>query len=1025
MKFRLNPILVSCGILFATFTRAIAASAKLQYDRDIQPILANNCYACHGPDAGARKAGLRLDLPQSALRTDNPVIVPGKSSASELIKRILSTDADEVMPPPASHRTLTAPQQAQLKRWIDEGAVWGKHWAFEAPRRPALPPVRHAAWVKNPIDRFVLAKLEQNGLAPSPEAPKTTLIRRVTLDLTGLPPTPAETAAFLADTAPDAYGKVVDRLLKSPRYGERMVWEWLEAARYADTNGYQGDPTRAMYYWRDWVIDALNNNKPFDEFTTEQLAGDLMPNPTQAQLVATGFHRNHMINGEGGRIPEESRVDYVRDRVETTSTVWMGLTLQCARCHDHKFDPLTQRDYYQVSAYFNSVDETGANDAGGFANPVLSLASPAQSQQLTALRKVEHDTQQKRDAVEQAVRADQTAWEQSIFGTDGKVVEPTWQALTPTELKSEQGTALEKQPDGGVLAKGPSPEKDNYTIGLAALPGAITGLKLEALSDNALVIHGPGRADNGNFVLTELQLLLNDKAVDLTAVNADIEQQGYALAGALDGKPETGWAIMPSFGQTHTAIFALPTPITAHGAHLACKLMFQFGRQHTLGHFRLYATTTPAVLLRPLPTEISAILMMPTAARSEAEKNKLADYHRDNDPQFALAKKRLEAAQGERQALENSIPRTMVMRDRDKPRDTFILTRGVYDKPGAKVSPGVPAVLPALPTDAPSNRLALARWLVSPANPLTARVTVNRYWQSLFGIGLVKTVDDFGVQGEKPSHPELLDWLATEFMQPIVSQPSVANASHNAWNVKHIMRLIVTSATYRQASKTPPSLAERDPENRLLARGPRYRLPSWMIRDQALAASGLLVEQLGGAPVKGYQPAGIWEDATFGTIHYEQEHGTALYRRSLYQFWRRIVGPTVFFDVGNRQSCQVKINRTNTPLQALVTLNDVTYVEAARALAQRLLREQTAPAPRITMAYRLILARQPSPQETAVLTATLAKLHDQFAANPEAAQKLLRVGEAPRDEKLNVVEHASYTALCNIIFNLDETLTKE
>ncbi|MBV9865557.1 MAG: PSD1 domain-containing protein [Abitibacteriaceae bacterium] len=1004
----------------------LKATSKLLYSRDIQPILSDKCYTCHGPDAAARKAGLRLDQAQSALRKENPVIVPGNSSVSELVKRITAQDPDEKMPPPTSHRTLTPQQIAQLKQWIDEGAVWGKHWSFEPPQRAALPAVKNKTWARNPIDRFVLAKLEQSGLTPSPEASKETLIRRVTLDLTGLPPTPQETAAFLADHAPDAYEKVVDGLLQSPRFGERMVWEWLEAARYADTNGYQGDPTRPMYYWRDWVINALNRNMPYDQFTVEQLAGDLLPNPTRDQLIATGFHRNHMINGEGGRIPEESRVDYVRDRVETTSTVWMGLTLQCARCHDHKFDPLTQRDYYQVSAYFNSVDETGANDAGGLANPVLSMPSPEQTQRLEALRVVERDTKQQRDAAEKAVGERQAQWEQSLLGPDGKLLEPTWQPLTPDNLQSEQGTQLEKLEDSSVLAKGKSPDKDNYTLNLNPILGSITGFKLEVLPDASFVNKGPGRADNGNFVLNEFQVRLNDKPIDLVAVNADFEQQGWPLAGAVDGKPETGWAIMPSFGQTHTAIFQVREPVAGDTARLSCKLMFQFGRQHTLGHFKLYATTAPPELLHPLPAEIRAILLKARDARSDAEKIKLTEYHRDNDPQVADAKKRCEDAQREREAFENSIPRTMVMRDRAQPRDTFILIRGAYDKYGEKVTPGVPAVLPALPEGAPPNRLALARWLVSPSNPLTARVTVNRYWQSLFGTGIVKTVDDFGVQGEKPSHPELLDWLACEFMQPTVAQPTVANAlPNNAWNLKHILRLMVTSATYRQSSKTPSGLAERDPENRLLAHGPRYRLPSWMIRDQALAASGLLVEKLGGPPVKGYQPPGIWEDATFGIIRYEPDHGAALYRRSLYQFWRRIVGPTEFFDVGNRQTCQVKINRTNTPLQALVTLNDVTYVEAARVLAQRVMQEATTPAARIALAYQLLVARQPSKAETAVLMSALKKFHAQFAKDPASAKKLLSMGESPRDEHLDVVEHAAYTALSNVILNLDETLTKE
>ncbi len=1007
--------------LLALLFPFVARAEPVKFSRDVLPILSDTCFSCHGPDAKARKAGLRLDQKESALA--DGIIVPGKSADSELIKRITSTDPDAVMPPPKSLRKLTPAQIETLKRWVDEGAPWGKHWAFEAPQRPNLPAVKNDAWAKNPIDRFVLARLERDGLAPSPAAARETLMRRVTLDLTGLPPTPDEVKSFVADRAPDAYEKVVDRLLASPRFGERMVWEWLDAARYADTNGYQGDPTRAMHYWRDEVMEALNRNQPFDQFTLEQIAGDLLPAPTQAQLIATGFHRNHMINGEGGRIAEESRVDYVQDRVETTGTVWLGLTVSCARCHDHKFDPVSQRDYYGLYAYFNSIDESGGNDAGGLANPILSLASPEQKQRLAELRATERETQKQRDEGERQLRDRQAAWEQTLRGDDGKSLEPAWQPLLLEELTSAQGTALVKLDDGSVLAQGPSPDKDDYNFIVKAPPGALTGIKLEVLPHDSLVNKGPGRADNGNFVLSELEVRADGKPIEMSAVKADFEQQGWALSGAVDGKPGGGWAVMPAFGTPHTAILRVLAPV-ADAQTLTIKLHFQFGRQHTLGRFKVYATASPAALLRPMPDDVCAILQKPEGARSDAEKKKLAEFHREGDANFAAFKKRADEAKGEREAFEKTIPRTMVMRDRAAPRDSFILLRGQYDKYGDKITPGVPAVLSPLPEGAPPNRLALARWLVASDNPLTGRVTVNRWWQSLFGTGLVKTADDFGVQGERPSHPDLLDWLACEFMQPTVSQPSVANAS-NAWNVKHILRLIVTSATYRQSSKVPPGMAERDPENRLLARGPRYRLPSWMIRDQALFASGLLVEKRGGPPVKGYQPAGVWEEATFDTIRYQQDHGEALYRRSLYQFWRRIVGPTVFFDVANRQTCQVKIARTNTPLHSLVTLNDVTYVEASRALAERAMKAADTPEARLDLIYRLVLARRPTSAEKPILLATLDKLRAQFQQSPDAAKKLLAIGESKRDESLDPAMHAAYAALCNMVFNLDEALSKE
>ena len=805
--------------------------------------------------------------------------------------------------------------------------------------------------------------------------------------------------------------KSLTAYLASPRFGERMVWDWLDAARYADTNGYQGDPTRSMYYWRDWAIDALNSNKPFDQFTVEQIAGDLLPNPTQAQLIATGFNRNHMINGEGGRIAEESRVDYVNDRAETTGTVWLGLTVGCAKCHDHKFDPISQKDYYSLYAYFNSIDESGANDAGGLANPLLSLATDEQKTKLAELRESENSANKARDAFEKSLRDKQTDWENSLRDADGKFATPTWESVAPQTLQSATGTELKKLDDDSVLATGNSPDKDDYTLTFAAPKGVLTGLKIEALPEDSFINKGPGRADNGNFVLNEIELLAEGQKINLDALAADFEQQGWAISGASDGKIESGWAVMPNFGKPLSAVFAV-----RNGAELASpltiKLRFQFGRQHTLGHFRLSFTTAPSALLRPLPADIRAVLEKSADKRSDAEKKKLFEFARDGDTQFLAAKNSADNARNARDNFEKSLPRTMIMRDRDKPRDSFILVRGQYDKYGDKVEPNVPASLSALPEGAPQNRLALAKWLVSKENPLTARVTVNRFWQTIFGVGLVKTSEDFGVQGERPSHPDLLDWLAVEFQE-------------SGWDVKHIIRLMVTSATYKQSSKTPKGLAERDPENRLLAHGPRYRMPSWMIRDAALFAGGLLVEKRGGAPVKGYQPPGVWEDASFGTITYQQDKGEALYRRSLYQFWRRIVGPTVFFDTASRQTCTVRVGRTNTPLQSLITFNDITYVEAARALAERAMQQSDTPQARLETIYRLLLARKPTAKEQQILLSALEKLRADFAKNPEAAKKLLATGESPRDEKLDATEHASWTALCNMIMNLDETLTKE
>jgi len=834
-----------CTLVFAGFyvvlmTHPAAAQSftarpqsKVQFNRDILPILSDNCFRCHGPDPKARKAKLRLDTKEGAMRLREPVIVPGSSAQSELARRITRKEATEVMPPPKSDRKLTPRQIATLKQWIDEGAEWGKHWAFEGLHRPALPHVRNQGWPKNPIDHFVLARLEQEGLSPSQEATRASLIRRVSLDLTGLPPTPAEVDAFVSDFSPNAYEKVVDRLLASPRYGERMAWEWLEAARYADSNGYQGDGERTMWPWRDWVITAYNHNLPFDRFTAWQLAGDLCASSTPEQKLATGFCRNHMINGEGGRIPDENRVDYVMDMAETTGTIWLGLTFNCCRCHDHKFDPLTQREYYSLFAFFNQTPVTGEGD-----NP---------------------------------------------------------QTKPALELATKSETA-----------------------------------RLEELT----------------------------RATSLAA--KDVAELELKLFPRPPGKP---------------------------------------------------VSDAPSVA--SLKAEILALLKIPADKRTRSQLSQLESNWGSAQPGYAAKLKKLHAAVDAQGSFSRSIPRVMVMEDLPKARDTFVLVKGIYNKPAEKVSAAVPAILPPFPADAPRNRLGLARWLVSPDNPLTARVTVNRCWQQFFGTGLVKTPEDFGVQGERPSHPDLLDWLATDFVS-------------SGWDVKALHKRIAMSATYRQSSRTTPALTERDPQNRRLARGPRYRLPSWMIRDQALAASGLRVEKIGGKPVKPYQPAGIWEEATFGIKRYEQDKGAALYRRSIYTFWRRIVGPTMLFDVSPRQTCVVKPTRTNTPLQALTTLNDVGYVEAARALAERVLKTAgAAPEARVELAFRLVLARQPTAEERQVLLDSVRRLQREFGANTADAKKLLQTGDSKRDETLDPVEHAAYTALCSAILNTDEALSKE
>jgi hypothetical protein len=831
---------LSAGFLlagWAAFASGLnAVTEPVQFRKDILPILSDHCFQCHGPDEKARKARLRLDTREGAFQVKEgiAVIAPGESHKSDLYLRVASSDADEIMPPPSLKRPLSGAQLELLKQWIDQGASWGEHWAFEKVN-PVSPPIpdRFGERVRNPIDSFIFQRLHLEGLAPSEEAPKATLIRRLALDLTGLPPTPSEVESFLADASSLAYEKRVDYYLSSPAFGERMAWEWLDAARYADSNGYQGDAERTMWPWRDWVVEAFNRNLPYDQFTVWQLAGDLLPEATLEQALATGFSRNHMINGEGGRIAEENRVDYVMDMAETMGTVWLGLTLNCSRCHDHKYDPLTQEDYYRLYAYFNQTPVTGG---GGDPQSAPNLELPTAGQE-NALR-------QAREKVRRA-------------GLELEELERTFFA------REEETAAAERETGAG------------------------------------------------------------------------------------------------------------------------------------------------------LPEKVEAILNTAVADRNRGQLSELEKHFETEAPEYAGQVRLLRQATEQRENVNRSIARVMIMRDMPQPRQTFMLEAGLYDKPGREISAGVPAFLPPPAPEAPENRLGLARWLVEPENPLTARVTVNRVWQQFFGMGLVKTPEDFGVQGEFPKHPELLDWLAGEFVR-------------SGWDFKHLCRLLVTSGTYKQSSKVTPELLEIDPENRLLGRAPRFRMPSWMIRDQALAASGLLVREIGGAPVNPYQPAGIWEEATFGTKKYQRDSGGKLYRRGIYTFWRRIVGPALFFDSASRQVCSVKEPRTNSPMHALATLNDVTYVEAARALAERvLLTAGSAPDERIDLAFRLVLARKASAPELELFRAALERMAGEFGEDLAAAESFLNLGESERNKQLDPVTHAAYAGVCLAILNLDEALTKE
>jgi hypothetical protein len=1052
-RSRFAVVVFAAGVLFVSSPAAGVGAepraapeekARIDYSRDIRPILSNNCFKCHGPDAAERQAELRLDVREAALKPAESglaAIVAGEADASELIRRVFSTDADELMPPPDSKKKLTAAEKQLLKQWIAQGAEYQKLWSFVSPQRPALPAVKNATWLRNEIDRFILARLEAEGLRPSAEADKTTLIRRVTLDLTGLPPTLAEIDAFLADDSDKAYDRVVDRLLASPHYGERLALEWLDAARYADTHGFHIDSGRDMTRWREWVIDAFNHNLPFDRFTIEQLAGDLLPSATLDQKVASGFNRNHMINFEGGAIPQEYHNAYIVDRVNTTGTVWLGLTIGCAQCHDHKYDPLTQKEYYQLYAFFHNVPESGLDGSKGNAMPFLKSPTGEQQRKMDALRAEQTRLEEHLKQPSPQLDAALAEWEKTALA---EAAVP-WTVLDASQFASKGGATLEKLEDKSLVAGGANPATETYTIVAASDLQRITAVRLEALPDDRFIAKGPGRSVNGNIVLTDVRIAASaqdgaGEALKLKAASADFSQKDFPVALAIDDKPNTGWAIHPEVGQPHQAVFELAQPLeTDGGTQLTVTLDFQSKfTQHQLGRFRLSVTGASSPHQpQQLPANIQSILAIAPGERSHKQKAELREYYAAHvSPAARQTREQLETVKQSLAEIERQIPTTMVMQEMPQPRDTFVLVRGQYDKQGQQVAAAVPASLPPLPPAASKDRLALARWLVDPSQPLTSRVIVNRYWQMLLGTGLVKTTEDFGSQGELPSHPELLDWLAVEFMSPAEQRAPVSAGDQvsDGWNVKALIKQIVMSATYRQSSVVTPELYERDPENRLLARGPRHRLPAEFIRDQALAVSGLLNKRIGGASVFPYQPKGLWEElmsradgAKWTAQVYTPSHGEDLYRRTMYTFWKRTSPPPTLstFDAPDRETCTVRRAITNTPLQALVLMNDPTYVEASRKLAERIM-TQAGPSPdeRITFAFRLATARRPTANELAVLRRIFDEQLAVYRSDTQQALKLLSAGESPRNETLDASELAAWAMVASVILNLDETVTR-
>lgn len=1175
---------VAGGLAASKSGRATGARV-IDFNRDIRPIFSENCFTCHGPDKNKRKAGLRLDQKESAtavLESGGRAVVPGDPAKSLLLKVVVSTDDEDRMPPKKTGKHLTQEQVDLIREWIVQGAEFKIHWAYLPPERPALPPVKAKGWPRNEIDHFVLAKLEKEGLKPSGEAEKQTLIRRVTLDLTGLPPTVAEVDAFLADKSPNAYEKVVDRLLASPGFGERFAQQWLDLARYADSDGYHADTPRSMWQYRDYVIRSINANKRFDQFTLEQLAGDLLPNPTLDQKIATAFNRNGMSSAEGGADPDEYMNKYATDRVNTFGTVYLGSSTACTECHDHKYDPFTQREYYQLYDFFARIPERGLDNDP--APPFIKVPTAEQAASLQKLTNEVASLERKRVGLlvkkDEALSRAQTEWEAQHRET----ILSGWSAMKPLGSSALSGASLRALDDLSVLASGTNAAKDVYELSMESALTEITALRLEALTHDSLPLKGASRSANGNFILTGLdveaesaaptkepavdeiswgawsslgsfqaanskevfeksfinesdpaiatakpeggkqwklesgwkdggtlslsgenqvsylhrtvvvktaryatitlgsdggmQLWLNGAKIQngkilrrvapapeevlvflkpgtnsllmkvhhgtgvygvlfagpktpvtripvaFSAALADYSQKDFPVKAVIDDRADTGWAVDghdAALRRDRQALFLLKSPVAfGGGARFKIKLKFESAQpQHTLGHFRLSASgATGFESFNGLPAPVQTALFAAVGTQSPAQITDLRDYYRDNFyPELKTLNASLADTRKSVQQLDRSIPTLRVMDDMAEPRVTQIRVRGDYRAKGDKVVAGVPKILPPLPAGEKTNRLSLAKWLIDPKHPLLGRVTVNRYWAMYFGVGLVKTGNEFGTQGELPSNPDLLDWLAREFVD-------------GGWDVKAMQKKIVTSATYRQSSKATRELLERDPGNRLMSRGPRLRLTAEVIRDCALDYAGLLDRSRtpGGPSVKPYQPAGLWEEKMFGGNHYEESTGADLYRRSLYTLWKRtVLNPSLMtFDAPDRAICTEQRSLTCTPLQAFVTLNEKGFVEAARVFAQRVLKEGgTDLDQRINYAYRVVLARLPSAKERKVMADLHADLMTGYQNDLSGALELLSVGESKRPAKLNELDLVAWTGVANALLNLDETITKE
>jgi len=1037
------------GLAIATITATLTVSVAAQnssqpaqsavdFTRDIQPILQASCYECHGPKK--TKAHLRLDSATGIVKggETGPILVPGKSEQSLIVRRILGLDGDDRMPKDGD--PLSPEHVALIRAWIDQGAKWPAtepapataqqpaaeepvHWAYRRPARPTLPDVRNASWVRTPIDRFVLARLEKEGLSPSAEAPFEILIRRVSLDLVGLPPLPSDVDAVLADAQRNgkdaAYGALVERLLASPRYGERWARPWLDLARYADSQGFEKDSPRVMWKYRDWVINALNRDMPFDQFTIEQIAGDMLPNATIDQRIASGFHRNAMTNEEGGVDPEEAKYEMLVDRVNTTATAWLGTTLGCAQCHNHKYDPFTQKDYYRMMAFFQNSDYDAKTFGDGtrYFEATMDVPTPEQETKRKTI-------QEEIDKLQAALKADtpalaraQAAWEQEM-----RLESSTgWHVLTPKRVTADGDVILTSRPDGSIVASGPNPGEAVYTVeGSTLLPG-ITAIRLEALPDPSLPKGGPGRDPYGNFQINGVEIEAGGARAAIKSIRADDAVGGTSFDAFF---PKTlprgvtaprGWRIDASREEKRLPrqiVFTLEQPLHAAGA-LTLRLKHQGAVVgQSLGRFRLSVTssTSPQHIVE-ISAKLRPVLEMPAAERTEQQQKDLAAAYRSIAVSLKPTRDRIAQLEKDLKAL--GIPTALVMREHagyDRP-SAFIRRRGNFMDKGEQVYAGVPATLHPLRDDQMPNRLGLARWLVDEENPLTARVAINRAWEQFFGRGIVETSEDFGTQGTAPSHPELLDWLATEFM-------------HQGWSQKAVHRMIVSSATYRQSSEATSALVERDPYNRLLARGPRFRMEAEMVRDTVLAASGLLSPKIGGPSVFPPQPEGIW-DIPYSSDKWTPSEGEDRYRRGLYVFIRRSATYPSFmtFDATSREHTTVRRVRTNTPLQALTTLNDEAYFEAARALAAKILKDAPGgDSHRAIYAFRLVATRTPQAAEVDRILASYHRQLERFKNDRADAAKTIKGYEVA---DVDAAEQAAWTLVANALLNIDEALTKE